>query len=271
MNEQWSQAAAIVFQNRGNLTSANLMAATPYHVENEFSCIRILCVLQLVLVTVQGMREHMRTQRLCGMAYRTACMSIRKEWYQELLCCRHFAGRLASPFLVLSFLFCNLQACCRHAALSCLPTFFVLSFLFFAGMCRHVAVVGTSVMYNTHCSSGHKLVNSLEHCLQLTCYIHSEPGFSKNQKLGIPRSKRHSQARAWMVLKPDHLHQSASSETKTHFSKRLFCTNGLCSVTLLSPQCVSTDQGPDLLAGTIAAPVLAPDAVCGCLCSHTYA
>ena len=162
-----------------------------------------------------------------------------------------------------------LQTCCIElpSHLFCL----VISFLFFAGMCRHVAVVGTSVMYNTHCSSGHKLVNSLEHCLQLTCYIHSEPGFSKNQKLGIPRSKRHSQARAWMVLKPDHLHQSASSETKRHFSKRLFCTNGLCSVTLLSPQCVSTDQGPDLLAGTIAAPVLAPDAVCGCLCSHTYA
>lgn len=90
-------------------------------------------------------------------------------------------------------------------------------------------------------------------CLQLTCYVHSEPGFSKNQKLGIPGSKRHGQAGAWMVLKPDHLHQSAPSQ-KRHFLENLFCTTNFCCVTVLSSQSASADQGPGWLAGTIAAP-----------------
>ena len=63
------------------------------------------------------------------------------------------------------------------------------------------------------------------------------------------------------------------TKQKSIFSMKPFCTNSCCSVTFLLSQSASTDQGPSLLAGTIAAPVLPPVAVCGRQsewCSHTY-
>lgn len=75
-------------------------------------------------------------------------------------------------------------------------------------------------------------------CLQLTCDVDSKSGFSKNQKLGIPRSKRHSQARERMVLKSDHLHQIGIITNEEAFFNETFLYNQLllhdCSIDSVS-------------------------------------
>ncbi len=45
---------------------------------------------------------------------------------------------------------------------------------------------------------------------------------------------------------------------------KLSYTNSYCCMIVPLTQCLLTDQGPGLLAGTITAPVLPPVAVCGC-------
>ncbi len=81
-------------------------------------------------------------------------------------------------------------------------------------------------------------------CLQLTCDVDSKLGFSKNQKLGIPRSKRHSQARERMVLKSDHLHQIGIITNEEAFSMKLSYTTSYCCMIVPLTQCLLTDQGP---------------------------